>query len=58
MDLVNLSNIVISDVLHNHAVWDFSKTPTLPEILNTQNRLRAEYCGSFAVTLLFCKLDV
>ena len=50
---VDISNVVMWEMLHNNADWDCFKTLTLSGILKTQNRFRKESCASLAVTRLF-----
>ena len=49
----NTNNIVMWETLQNSADWDCFKTPTLQEILRTQNPLQVEHCAFSVGTRLF-----
>ena len=47
------NSIVLWVILQNNAGWDCFKTPTLREILRTQELRQVEHCAFLAVTHLF-----
>ena len=50
---VNTNNIAIWVILQNNGDWDCFRTPTLQEILRTQNQLQGEHCVFSEVIHLF-----
>ena len=55
---VNLSNIVMWEILHNSAGWDCFRALTLPEILKTQNRPQGNFVHIWKSHARAKKLDV
>ena len=50
---MNINNIVVWETLQNNADWDCVKTPTLQEILRTQNVLQVQHNAFSEATRLF-----